>query len=292
MSATIVPFIVATAAGGVRARTAGDDTSLTVHGVAERPVALVTGSSRGIGRAIIERLATTHDCVLHYRSSTSAADDVADALRSRGAKVLAVAADIGSESDIDAMFDAVRDEFGRLDVLVASAAATKFATLVDTQRRHLERTLAAVVLSYHQMVSRTVPLLRNAGRIVAVSGLDARFAQAGHGALGAAKAALESLTRSWSVELAPRGCTVNAVLPGAIDTDSLDTYFRGDDQARSAMMSGTPLGRLGMPREVADVVAFLCSPAAAYVTGHVLVMDGGASAEGGAWSQFRDLWNS
>jgi enoyl-[acyl-carrier protein] reductase III len=190
------------------------------------------------------------------------------------------------------MFDVVTSEFGRLDVLVASAAATKFATMVDTQRRHLERTLAAVVLSYHQMVSRMLPLLRESGRIIAISGLDARFAQAGHGALGAAKAALESLTRSWAVELAPRGCTVNAVLPGAIDTDSLDVYFRGDDEARSAMVSGTPVGRLGTVGEVADVVAFLCGPAARYVTGHVLVMDGGTSAQGGAWSQFRDLWNS
>jgi enoyl-[acyl-carrier protein] reductase III len=260
--------------------------------VSQRPVALVTGSSRGIGRAIIERLADSHDCVVHYRSSSGPAEEVAQRLRARGARVMTVAADIGSETDIDAMFDAVTEEFGRLDVLVASAAATKFATMVDTQRRHLERTLSAVVLSYHQMVSRMLPLLRESGRIVAVSGLDARFAQAGHGALGAAKAALESLTRSWAVELAPRGCTVNAVLPGAIDTDSLDAYFRGDDEARAAMVSGTPVGRLGTVGEVADIVAFLCSQSAAYVTGHVLVMDGGASAEGGAWSQFRDLWNS
>lgn len=266
--------------------------SFTVQGVTQRPVALVTGSSRGIGRAVIERLAESHDCVVHYRTSAESANEVAAALRKRGTRAITVAGDIDSEADIDAMFDAVTSEFGRLDVLVASAAATKFATMTDTRRRHLERTLAAVVLSYHQMVSRMVPLLQGSGRIVAVSGLDARFAQAGHGALGAAKAALESLTRSWAVELAPRGCTVNAVLPGAIDTDSLDAYFRGDDAARAAMVHGTPVGRLGTVDEVADAVAFLCSSAAAYVTGHVLVMDGGASAEGGAWSQFRDLWNS
>jgi enoyl-[acyl-carrier protein] reductase III len=152
--------------------------------------------------------------------------------------------------------------------------------------------LSAVVLSYHQMVLSMIPLMGDAARIVAISGLDARFAQAGHGALGAAKAALESLTRSWAVELAPRGCTVNAVLPGAIDTESLDLYFRADQIAREAMVKGTPLGRLGLATEVADVVAFLCSTAAAYMTGQVLVLDGGASAEGGGWSQFRDLWNA
>ena len=257
-----------------------------------RPVALVTGSSRGIGRAILERLSESHDCVVHYRSNLVEAEQVASGIRARGARAMVVRADIGSEQDIDAMFEQIKQEYGRLDVLVASAAATKFASLNHTQRHHLERTLSAVVLSYHQMVLSMIPLMGDAARIVAISGLDARFAQAGHGALGAAKAALESLTRSWAVELAPRGCTVNAVLPGAIDTKSLDLYFRTDQAAREAMVKGTPLGRLGMTTEVADVVAFLCSTAAAYMTGQVLVLDGGASAEGGGWSQFRDLWNT
>src|SRR5690606_28107904 len=97
------------------------------------------------------------------------------------------------------------------------------------------------------LVRASEPLRGAHGRIVAISGLDARYAQAGHGVLGAAKAALEALVRSLAVELGPSGTTVNAVVPGAIETDSLDAYFRGDDAARLAMVEGTPLGRLGRP---------------------------------------------
>ncbi len=161
--------------------------------------------------------------------------------------------------------------------------------------------MATVVSSYVQLVRGLSELLpdptngNGGGRVIAIGGLDARFAQSGHGLLGAAKAALEALTRSVAVELAPVGATANVVVPGAIATDSLDLYFRDGDQgsdspARRAMIGGTPAGRLGTPADVAEFVAFLASPAGAFITGQVLVTDGGASAEGGAWSQFRDLW--
>ena len=247
-------------------------------------VVLVSGSTSGIGKAIAARF--TYDGFTVIQNSRNKIDQE-DVL---GAKF--IEGDVTNYKNCLDIVKSVKEEYGRLDVLVASAAATKFASLNHTQRHHLERTLSAVVLSYHQMVLRMIPLLGDAARIVAISGLDARFAQAGHGALGAAKAALESLTRSWAVELAPRGCTVNAVLPGAINTESLELYFRDDQVAREAMVKGTPLGRLGLGTEVADVVAFLCSTAASFMTGQVLVLDGGASAEGGGWSQFRDLWNT
>jgi enoyl-[acyl-carrier protein] reductase III len=252
---------------------------------------LVTGSARGIGKAVVVRLSHSHDCIVHYRNSEEEAEGVAQIARSNGARVSVARADLRDETAVDQLFDQIRDEFGNLDVLVASAAATRFGTLQSTQRRHLERTLATVVLSYHQMVGRMSTMLGDNARVIAVSGLDARFAQAGHGALGAAKAALESLTRSWAVELAPKGCTVNAVLPGAIATDSLDAYFRGNDPARSAMVRGTPAGRLGTVDEIAELIEFLASSRASFITGQVLVIDGGVSAEGGGWSHFRDLWN-
>lgn len=269
-----------------------------------RRVALVTGSSRGIGRAILERLSIDHDCVVHYRRDRAAADEVAAGLRSRGAEPLVHGADLSSSDQVAGLLDAVAERFGRLDTLVASAAATKFAPVLAMEPHHVERTMATVVSSYLQLVRGMVDLLPSAdlaaatwgGRVVAVGGLDARFAQSGHGLLGAAKAAVEALTRSVAVELAPLGATANVVVPGAIDTASLGLYFRDTDsggrsEARTAMIEGTPARRLGEPGDVASLVGFLAGPEASFITGQVLVADGGASAEGGGWSRFRDLWS-
>jgi len=273
--------------------------------VSERRVALVTGSSRGIGRAILERLGEDHDCVVHYRRDADAAEAVARGLEARGARTVVVAADLASAEQIDALLEATREEFGRLDTLVTSAAATKFAPVLSLEPRHVERTMATVVSSYVQLVRGLTELLPDpdsddgtagGGRVIAIGGLDARFAQSGHGLLGAAKAAIEALTRSLAVELAPHGATANVVVPGAIETDSLDLYFRdgdagGNSPARTAMVEGTPAGRLGTTADVAELVAFLASPQAGFINGQVLVADGGASAEGGGWSRFRDLWS-
>jgi enoyl-[acyl-carrier protein] reductase III len=270
--------------------------------VSERRVALVTGSSRGIGRAVLERLGQDHDCVVHYRRDVDAATEVARGLEARGARTVVVAADLASSEQIDALLEATREEFGRLDTLVTSAAATKFAPVLSLEPRHVERTMATVVSSYVQLVRGLTELLPDpdrttgGGRVIAIGGLDARFAQSGHGLLGAAKAAIEALTRSLAVELAPHGATANVVVPGAIETDSLDLYFRdgdtgGSSPARTAMIEGTPAGRLGTTADVAELVAFLAAPQAGFISGQVLVADGGASAEGGGWSRFRDLWS-
>ena len=204
--------------------------------------------------------------------------------------MLVAAADLAVAEEVDALLASVEERFGRLDTLVASAAASRFAPVLSLEPRHVERTFATVVTSFVQLAKGAARLMQEDGRIVTISGLDARFAQSGHGLLGAAKAALEALTRSLAVELGPRGATVNAVVPGAIETESLDLYFGDDDRARQAMVDGTPIGRLGRPDDVAALVRFLCSEEAGFISGQVIVTDGGASAEGGRWSLFRDLW--
>ena len=256
-------------------------------------VALVTGSSRGIGRGVLDALASSnHRCIVHYRRDTQQAEATLASLRSRGVPADMLAADLGDPAAVDSLCDEIDRRFGRLDVLVASAAATRFGSLLDSKAHHVDRTMRTVVGSFVQLVARLSPMMLDQGRIVAISGLDARFAQSGHGLLGAAKAALESLVRSMAVELAPQGCTVNAVIPGAIDTESLQLYFRGDDGALDAMIAGTPAGRLGTVDDVAGLVLYLCSPAASFLTGQTIVIDGGASAEGGRWSLFRELWTT
>lgn len=277
---------------------------------ADRPVALVTGSSRGIGRAVLLKLAKTHDCVVHCREDLGGAERVADEATRLGARVAVCTADLGDTDQVEQLLKVTGDTFGRLDTLVASAAATKFAPVLSLKSHHIQRTMAIVVGSYLQLVQGMLDLrlqdethhkdptsTRRGGRIIAVGGLDARFAQSGHGLLGAAKAAVEALTRSVAVEVAPFGFTANVVIPGAVQTDSLKAYFAGSTDspstsraAQEAMVAGTPVQRLGTTDDVAELVGFLASEEAGFITGQMLVVDGGVSAEGGAWSQFRNLW--
>jgi enoyl-[acyl-carrier protein] reductase III len=264
-----------------------------------RRVALVTGSSRGIGRAVLLKLSADHDCVVHFRRDEAAARAVSDELAVRGVRNIVHAADLADADATARLISRIDAEFGRLDTVVASAASSKFAPVLSLEPHHIERTMTTVVSSFVQLARGLVSLAPDGqddggGRLISIGGLDARFAQSGHGLLGAAKASLEALTRSLAVELAPRGATANVVVPGAVMTDSLDSYFRDSaatpSKAREAMVAGTPLDRLGTPEDVAELVAFLASPAANYITGQVLTIDGGASAEGGGWGQFRHLW--
>lgn len=255
-----------------------------------RRVALVTGSARGIGRAVLERLAADHDCVVHGRRDRAAAEEAAEAASRLGAKTLVVTADLADPGQVAGLASAALDTFGRIDTLVANAAATAFRPLTDVAGRHSRLTFATVVDSLVELVHRVAPAMGAGGRLVAVGGLDARFAQAGHGLLGGAKAALEALVRSWAVELGPRGVTANVVVPGPVRTASLDAYLNGRDDVLRLLVDQTPAGRLATVDDVAGVVAFLCSPAAAMITGQALVVDGGISAQGGPWGQMRELW--
>lgn len=255
-----------------------------------RRVALVTGSARGIGRAIVERLAADHDCVVHGRRDTAAAEEVARVLAGAGAQTLVVTADLADPDAVARLADAAVARFGRVDTLVANAAATVFRPLLDTGGRHSRMTFATVVDSLVELVHRLGPTMGEGGRLLTIGGLDARFAQSGHGLLGGAKAALEALTRSWAVELGAQGVTANTIVPGPVLTDSLETYLGGREDVRDLLVDHTPVGRLCTPADIAAVAAFLVSPAAAMISGQVVTVDGGISAQGGPWGAMRGLW--
>jgi enoyl-[acyl-carrier protein] reductase III len=241
--------------------------------------AFVTGGSRGIGRAVVQRLARDgFDVALNYRRDDAAANAVVDEARALGRTALALKADLGEPAAVAAMLDQLTAAAPRVDVFVANAAATAFRPLLDTKPHHVEKTYAITIGAFLQIVQRLAPAMRDGGRIVAMSGMDTHRYVAGHGVLASAKAALEALTRYLAVELGPRGITVNAVNPGYVETDSVTLYLQ-DEQGRRDFLDeiagSTPLRALGTPEEVASLVAWLCSREADWMQGQVLYLDGG-----------------
>jgi enoyl-[acyl-carrier protein] reductase III len=247
-----------------------------------RPVAFVTGSSRGIGRATILLFAERgYDVAVHYRREAEAAEAVAKEARAAGADALVVPGDL-QDPDVPARLLAeVGDRFGHLDVLVANAASTAFKPLTEVTARHLDLTMRTVVQSFLLLSQAAVPLMAGrAGSIIGISGIDSLRVVSNHGLLGAAKAALEQLVRYLAVELAPHDISVNSVLPGFVTTDSAklwaDTSHPGGwDTFESEGAQRVPAGRMASPEEIAEIIAFLCSPAGRYIRGHNLIVDGG-----------------
>jgi len=243
-------------------------------------VALITGSSRGIGKAIALRLAQEGaDIVVHYRRQVAAAEATATAIEALGRRTLVVQAELSEDAALGEMFRRVRDTFGHLDMLVANAAATAFKSLLQLQPHHLDQTFAITINAFVRAVQYAVELMAGRqGKVVTVSGIDARRYIPLHGALAAAKGALEVLTTYLACELAPYGITVNGVNPGFVNTDSAHVF--GDGVYRlleKNIITHTPHKRVGTPDDIARVVAFLCSDDAAWICGQTLMVDGGLS---------------
>jgi enoyl-[acyl-carrier protein] reductase III len=251
---------------------------------AERPVALVTGSSRGIGRATALTFAARgYDLVVHYRRDEEAAAAAAKEVEDRGAAALVVRADLQDPDAPARILADTGERFGRLDVLVANAASTAFKPLDAVGARHLRLTLDTVVQSFFLLCQGVVPLMAGrAGSIVAVSGIDTVRVMENHGLLGAAKAALEQLVRYFAVELAPQDIAVNGILPGFVATDSArmwgETSYPGGSEAMNRdVVRHTPAGRVAAPEEIAEIIAFLTTPAGRWLRGQNLVVDGGVT---------------
>jgi NAD(P)-dependent dehydrogenase (short-subunit alcohol dehydrogenase family) len=247
----------------------------------EGKVALITGASRGIGRALALRLAARGTkVVINYKQNDELARDVVAETQRLGTGGMAIRADLESLEEIEAMFDQVQEHFGRLDFFVSNASASNFHHFMDLKPHHLERTFNLNVRAFVVGTQRAVRLMpEGGGRIVVLSSYGSIRSFPTYANLGSAKAAVETWARYMAVELAPRGVNVNAVNGGIIETDS-SSYFYATGRVPSleTVLPKIPKRRMGTAAEVAECVLFLLSPGAEYVTGTTLVVDGGLTS--------------
>ncbi|MCL6594199.1 MAG: SDR family oxidoreductase [Alicyclobacillus sp.] len=257
---------------------------------------LITGSSRGIGRACALAMARAGaDVAVHYRRNLEAAEQTAADIHRLGRDTMVVRAEMEDADDLRSMFDAIRQRWGHLDVLVANAAASAFKPVIELKPHHFERTYKTVVYSVVQAVQYALPLMSKAedepqqgGRVIAISSMGSDYTLPRYALLGTAKAALESLIRYLAAELGPRQITCNALCPGVVDTESA-RFLAGDhfEAYRRDVIAHTPLGRLGTPEDVADAAVFLASDAARFITGQVIRVDGGLTLSTGGFESLQ-----
>ena len=246
---------------------------MTASGSLAGQTTLVTGGGRGIGRAIAIALAEAGaEVVVNYSRSATAADEVVQTITSAGGKAYSLQADVSVEADVDTMIKLVLERSGRLDVLVNNAGITRDGLMMrmktDDWRSVIDLNLSGVFLCSRAVIR---PMLKQkSGRIINITSVVGLMGNAGQANYAAAKAGVIGLTRSTARELASRGITVNAVAPGFIATDMTK------DLDAEAILKSIPLGRFGTQDQVAGAVRFLAAdPAAAYITGQVLQVDGG-----------------
>ena len=240
-------------------------------------VALVTGASRGIGRAIAVELATLGaDIVVNYFRNHAEARAAVEEIEALGVQCVRVAAHLGEAEQVRKLMDAVRERFGRLDILVNNAASGVNRPGLELEEKHWDWTLNINTKAPWLCIKEAIPLMSEGGRVVNVSSLGSGRVFPNYLSVGVSKAGLEALTRYMAVELAPMGISVNAVSGGYVATDALQHFPNRDDMLATAR-SRTPDGELLTAEDLAKAVAFLCSDAAAKIRGQVIVVDGGMS---------------
>ena len=237
--------------------------------------ALVTGGSRGIGRAVCLELARQGARVaVNYAGNAAAAEETVKACQDLGAEAFAIQADVADAAACDAMVKEVLARFGRVDILVNNAGVTRDGLMLTMKESDWDTVLDTNLKGAFQCMKAVYrPMMKQKyGRVVNLSSIVGIRGNAGQANYAASKAGLIGLTKSMAKELAARNVTVNAVAPGFIDTDMTAAL---PEKAREAMLASIPMGRLGQAEDVARAVAFFAGDDSAYVTGQVLCVDGG-----------------
>jgi len=243
-------------------------------------VALVTGGSRGFGRAICKRLASEGaKVIVNFRRSMTEADETVRQIKDAGGEAVNMRADVGKEDSLDKMFGQIKEEFCRLDIVVANAAFGVPGELMNAKTKYWDLTMASSARSLLDLSQRAVPLMNGWGRVVSITSDGGQKVIPGYGLVGPAKAALESITRGLAYELAEKGVLVNGVLAGLADTKSARSIPGATDVMEHAKFHA-PKGRLVDGGDIAKVVAFLCSNEAEMICGQFLVVDGGRNIVG------------
>ena len=250
--------------------------------VDDRRVVVITGAASGVGAAVARRIARQDTALLlHTRANRSGLETVADAARTAGADVRTALGDLAEPATARRLIDQAAKDFGRLDGLVHNAGFALNKPFGELEQRELDYSTAVIRDAFFRLATEALPLLAASpcGRVVAVSSFVAhqfRLGGIGFTASAAAKAGLEALVKALAAQLAGQGITANAVVPGFIKKDA-GAHMALDRSATARALAHVPLGRLGLPDEIAAAIAFLLSPDAGYITGQCIHIDGGLS---------------
>jgi 3-oxoacyl-[acyl-carrier protein] reductase len=246
-------------------------------------VAIITGSARGIGRATALSLAREGANIVVADINAAGAQDAAAEIENLGRRVLAVHVDVADHVQVQALVQRAMETFGRIDILVNNAGNASLAPLLDTTVEDWDRTIKIHLYGTFfctQAVARHMVTQRR-GCVVNISSVSGLVGSVGRTAYGAAKGGIVTMTKVLAVELAPHGIRVNAIAPGAVETELSRAAWTPAD--RQGYFRLTPLERLGQPEDIAHAVCFLCLPQSTYITGQVLAVDGGFSIAGIQW---------
>ena len=242
-------------------------------------VALITGSSRGIGKAIAEEMSAAGAKVVISSRKQEACDLVRDEIRARGQEAISIACNIGHKDDVEGLVRSTLEQWGRIDILVCNAAVNPFyGSLTKLDDEAWDKIMTCNVKSSWWLTKLVVPhmVARGSGNIILISSIGAFRATSVLGAYGISKAAEAQLARNFALELGPKGIRVNAIAPGLVKTDFAKALWSNPTILQNVEQRA-PLRRIGQPVDIAGVAVFLASQAASFVTGQLIVADGGST---------------